>query len=96
MLAVSGGRLVLLSTPFGSRGFFYEASRQRAEWEYYEVPATDCPRISPEFLEEEKRTIGAWWFDQEYCCKFLDAQSAAFRSADLERVIDPEVEVWSL
>jgi hypothetical protein len=25
MLAVSGGRLVCLSTPFGKRGFFYEA-----------------------------------------------------------------------
>lgn len=96
MLAVSGGRLVLLSTPFGTRGFFWEAWKNRKDWDYYEVDATQCPRISPEFLEEEKRTMGDWWFTQEYMCKFLDAQTAAFRAADIDRIIGPEVETWAL
>lgn len=96
MLAVSGGRLVLLSSPFGARGFFWEEWKGRARWDYYEVPATECPRISPEFLEEERDRLGDWWFQQEYMCKFMDAQSAAFRSVDLERVINSEVEVWHL
>jgi hypothetical protein len=96
MLAVSGGRLVLLSTPWGSRGFFWEAWKNRAEWDYYEVPATSCPRISPAFLAEEKRTMGDYFFTQEYGCRFLDAQGAAFRSEDLERIIDPGVEQWNL
>ena len=86
-LAVSGGRLILLSTPFGSRGFYYEEWKQRARWDYYEVPAEECPRISPEFLEEERRTMGDWWYQQEYGCKFLDAQSAPFRTEDIERVV---------
>lgn len=96
MLAVSGGRLVLLSTPFGTRGFFWEAWKNRAEWDYYEVPAEECPRISPEFLEEEQETMGDWWFQQEYCCRFLDALTAAFRSEDIERIIKPGVEQWPL
>lgn len=95
MLAVSNGRLVLLSSPFGTRGFFWEAWKNRVNWDYYEVPATACPRITPEFLEEEKETLGEWWFEQEYMCRFLDAQTAAFRSEDIDRLIKPEVEVWS-
>ncbi len=96
MLAVSGGRLALLSTPFGTRGFFWEAWKRRAEWDYYEVPAEECPRISPEFLEEEQETMGSWWYQQEYCCAFLDALTAAFRSEDIERIVKPGVEQWLL
>lgn len=96
MLAVSGGKLVLLSTPFGTRGFFYDAYTHREKWDYYEVPATECSRISPEFLEEEKESMGDWWYQQEYMCKFLDAQSAAFRAADIERIISSEVQLWDL
>lgn len=96
MLAVSGGRLVLLSTPFGTRGFFWDAWKHRAQWDYYEVPATDCPRITPEFLAEEMENMGQWWFEQEYMCMFKDAQSSAFRSEDIERIVSREVEAWDL
>ena len=96
MLAVSGGRLVALSTPFGTRGWWYEAWRSEEPWQRYEVPADDCPRIPAAFLDEERRTLGAWWFDQEYGCTFLDAQSAAFRREDIDRAFDEEVETWQL
>ena len=96
MLAVSGGRLVALSTPFGTRGFFYEAWRSAESWERYEVPATDCPRISPEFLEEEKRNMGAFWFDQEYGCRFLEALTQAFRREDVDAAFTEEVTTWQL
>lgn len=96
MLAVSHGRIVLLSSPFGTRGFFWEAWKQRHKWDYYEVPATECPRISAEFLEEMRETMGEWWFSQEFMCQFMDAQSAAFRSSDIEKIVDTTVEVWEL
>lgn len=96
MLAVSSGRLMLLSTPFGTRGFFYEEWKRRSAWDYYEVPATACPRISPEFLEQMREKMGEWWFNQEFLCQFMDAETAAFRAADIERIISPEVEQWSL
>lgn len=96
MLAVSGGRLALLSTPFGTRGFFYEAWQQRADWDYYEVPATACPRITPAFLAEERRTMGDWWFEQEYLCRFMDGQTSAFAREDVERAFSEEVEAWEL
>jgi hypothetical protein len=96
MLAVSGGRLVLLSSPFGTRGFFWEEWKSRDRWDYYEVPATKCPRIPPEFLEEEKEAMGEWWYEQEYLCQFKDALTAAFRSEDIERIVSKEVATWAL
>jgi hypothetical protein len=96
MLAVSGGRLVALSTPFGTRGWWYEAWRSSERWERYEVPATEVPRISPAFLEEERRNVGEWWFKQEYFCEFLDSQSQAFRREDIDAMFSEEVEGWAL
>ena len=96
MLAVSGGRLVALSTPFGSRGWWYEAWRSAEPWERYRAPAEECPRISREFLEEERRTMGEWWFAQEYGCEFLDAETQPFGREDVERAFQEEVEPWVL
>lgn len=100
VLAVSGGRLVALSTPFGTRGWWYEAWRgalgEEDDWQRWEVPASACPRISPAFLEEEQRNLGHWWFTQEYGCQFLDAQSSAFRQADIDRAFSEDYQTWDL
>jgi hypothetical protein len=96
MLAVSGGRLLALSTPHGTRGWFYEAWRGEEPWERYEVPATECPRISPQFLAEERRSMGEWWFEQEYMCQFREAQTQPFGRADVEAAFREEVEPWDL
>jgi hypothetical protein len=94
MLAVSGGRLVALSTPFGTRGWWYDAWRSEERWERFQVPAEECPRISEEFLEEERRSMGEWWFAQEYECEFLDAETQPFGREDVERAFEEEVEPW--
>ncbi|MDP9356587.1 MAG: phage terminase large subunit [Chloroflexota bacterium] len=92
MLAVSGGRLIALSTPFGKRGWWYRAWTEGGDgWERYEVPATACPRISPAFLAEERRSLGDWWFDQEYLCGFRDTQDAVFSTEALDRAASDAV-----
>ncbi len=96
MLATSGGRLVALSTPFGTRGWWYDAWRGDDPWARVEVKATECPRIPSSFLEEERRNVGEWWFRQEYLCEFLDAQSAAFRREDIDRAFSKEIETWDI
>ena len=96
MLAVSGGRLIALSTPFGTQGWWYQAWRSDEPWERYEIPATLCPRISSEFLEEERRAMGDWWFEQEYLCRFLDAETRPFRQEDIDRAFEEKVQAWNL
>lgn len=85
MLAASGGDLVLLSTPFGERGFFWkEWARGGERWTRIEAKATECARIPAEFLEEEREAQGAEWFAQEYLCSFVGMSNQAFRSEWLE------------
>jgi hypothetical protein len=91
MLAVSGGRLILLSTPNGQRGHFYEAWESDEDWGRIEVPATECPRISAEFLAAELAALGKTWFSQEYECRFVETIDAVFRMDDIERSITDEV-----
>jgi hypothetical protein len=86
-LAVSNGSLALLSTPAGCRGFFFDAYKHRDEWFYREVPATACKRISSEFLAEQRRKTGEYFWNQEWACQFNDATSGAFRSADVDRAV---------
>jgi intein/homing endonuclease len=68
MLAVSQGRLAALSTPLGKRGWFYEEWTGANRWDRVRVEASSCPRISPEFLAEERKALGDRWYRQEYEC----------------------------
>jgi len=95
MLAVSKGRLVTLSTPWGTRGWWYEASRSGA-WERFTVPATEIARIGPAALDEARGLMGDFWYRQEFLCEFLDAQSQAFTRADVDKAFEEEVEAWVL
>lgn len=78
MLAVSNGRMVLMSTPWGKRGHFWELWSDATGWDRTEVPATEVPRISKRFLEQERASMPAWHFDQEYMCRFSDADDQVF------------------
>lgn len=82
MLAVSDGDLIAMSTPNGKKGWWYEAWTDQAQnWKRYEIPATMCPRISPEFLEEERNTQPEWWVLQEYFCQFTEDGQSIFNRA---------------
>jgi hypothetical protein len=79
MVIVGGGDIWLLSTPCGKRGFFYEEWANGGDtWHRLSVPATECPRIAPDLLEEERRTLGEDMFRQEFMCEFVDGNGAIF------------------
>lgn len=93
MLAVSGGRLMMLSTPYGKRGAFYEGWENGGdEWERYEIPASQCPRISEEFLEQERRGMPEWVFAQEYCCEFTETDDQVFTWDMVYGAVDEDVQ----
>lgn len=91
MLAVSGGRLVCLSTPFGRRGFFHAEWHGEGEWHRVRISAAECSRIPPEFLETERRALGERWFAQEYGCEFMDMAGAVFSGADIDALLSVPV-----
>jgi Terminase large subunit, T4likevirus-type, N-terminal len=85
MLAVSHGRLVLMSTPAGKRGHFFETWHAGSGvWERIRLPAAECPRITNEFLEEERCNLGPFLFAQEYDCQFMDNTTSAFTTDLIE------------
>jgi hypothetical protein len=93
MLAVSGGSLMMLTTPYGKRGVFYEewTSSSSAGWERFRVTAQECPRISESFLEEERRALPSWVYRQEYECSFEETEDQVFTTEMIDGAISPEV-----
>ncbi len=92
MLAVGDGDLWLMSTPWGQRGFFYEAwSGGDEEWFRVSVTAHDCARISANFLDGERRAMDAAKFAQEYLCEFTGSGMEYFDRASIEAALDETV-----
>jgi len=96
MLAVSGGTLWLMSTPYGKRGFFWDTwENGGSSWERVRVAASDCPRIPAPFLEEERRVLGERTFRQEYCCEFGEMEDGLFDRQSLERAFREDIQpLW--
>jgi hypothetical protein len=91
MLAVSGGSIVLLSTPFGKRGFFHhEWAQGGGSWHRTRITAYDCPRIAREWLEQERKAIGELWFRQEYLCEFVETSDQVFSYEDIARALETD------
>lgn len=87
-IGVSGGRFVALSTPAGQRGWFYTAfTSPEQEWEKVTVDGHDCPRLSEEFLQQERREMSEWEFQSEYMCSFQDTEDQLFRTKDIEAAL---------
>lgn len=93
MLAVSGGRLVLLSTPFGKRGFFHqEWTAGGPAWRRVLMRAADCPRIPADFLAAERAALPDLWYRQEYGCEFVDTIDQVFAYDQVMGALSDEVE----
>lgn len=92
MLAVSDGRLMLLSTPNGRQGYFHDAwFDAEADWNRIRVPATECPRISEKFLADQRRKMPEWRYRQEYFCEFADTVNSIFGHDLVDAAIDPSI-----
>jgi hypothetical protein len=88
----NAGDMWLMSTPQGQRGFFYEQwTRPEFQWTRISVPATECPRISPAFLEEERLVLGEQAFRQEYMCEFLQDVHGFFQRSEVEACLTDEI-----
>jgi hypothetical protein len=91
MLAVSRGRLVCLSTPFGKRGFFYrDWEGESVPWHRIRVPWQECPRITPEFIAAETQALGDSWVRQEYECRFESLEGLVYPDFESQCAVD----VW--
>jgi hypothetical protein len=100
-LAVSkgGGKLYLLSTPFGRRGTFYRTWEDGGpQWHRILVPVTASSRIPRSFVDEMRETLTDWEFRSEMLCEFTATSQSLFDpdvlakslSSDFEPLFGPE------
>lgn len=79
MTAIARGRQIILSTPFGQRGFYWrEWTDETALWQRFRIPWQKCPRHSAEFIEDERRKFGDAWVEQEYECSFTSLEGLVY------------------
>jgi hypothetical protein len=78
MLATTGGTIDLLSTPRGNVGFFYDCCQDKETFHEIHIISADCPRITKEFLEQQKKALTKLQYAQEYEAIFLDALQQFF------------------
>ena len=84
MLAVSQGRQIDMSSPNGRRGYFFENWEHGEGIERIKIIGRECPRISAEFLEQQRNKLGPTLFAQEFEGEFTDADTSAFSSELIE------------
>ena len=82
MIAVSKkqrglGYIILLSTPFGKGGYFYNSFTD-PDFKQFHVSSEDCIRIPKDFLKKEKERMTKQQYRQEYQGEFTDEWNQFF------------------
>lgn len=85
MIAVSKkirnmGHVVLLSTPFGRGGYFYNSFTDK-DFRSWHVSSEDCKRIPKDFLHKEKLRMTKSEYAQEYRGEFTEEYNQFFPTA---------------
>ena len=83
MLAVTHGNIILLSTPHGKEGFYYDCF-QNEDYSSFHVSSEECERVDKKFLKREKERMTKVQYAQEYLGEFVD-ELMQFFSTDLIR-----------
>jgi hypothetical protein len=74
MLSVSAGTIMLLSTPNGQHGYFYEQwHAEHSNWTRIKGTLEGCPRMKPEAIEALRKSMSKEDFEQEFECRFIAA-----------------------
>jgi hypothetical protein len=98
MLAVHPrGQLIGLTTGAAKQGWFYSGwVDPNSDFEKLEVTPSMCPRLTPEFLESERRALGETAYRCEYGLEFLDNLESAFDTELINGIFNPHLKaLWA-
>jgi hypothetical protein len=91
-----GGHILAIGTPHGRRGWWWKAWSESEDFYKTVIRADQCPRIPAEFLEEERRNLGNWWFESEYMCVFGQNIDSVFDSELVDDAFSDDISAWNL
>ncbi len=94
MMAVNPNcKYIMASTPFGQRGHFYKTWTEGGpEWLKIRVVASECKRISAEYLAEEKARHGPYIFAQEYEGEFVASDTQLISHESIIKAHDSDIQ----
>lgn len=91
MLAVTKGRLLLMSTPWTKTGHFHGIWTQGDGWHRERVTVHDVPRIDAAWIAQQQLAMPRMWFQCEYLCEFIDSEDAVFAPEHLDNALTDSV-----
>jgi len=94
MLSTTQGNATFLSTPWGRDHFFYKAFMD-PNYSVHHVKSSECPTITKQFLDEQRRNMTAEAFQMEYEAQFTEAATSYFSQDLIRACINPEIEFIS-
>jgi len=62
------------------------------QWKLIKVTAEDCPRISKEFLANERAELGDLWYNQEFFCTFNNTINSVFSYDLIQAMVEDDNE----
>ena len=71
MVATTQGDVILLSTPHGRSGYYYDCF-SRPNFTSFHISSENCGRIPKEYLDAEKSVMSKVQYAQEYLGEFID------------------------
>ena len=89
-LAVTNGTMWLLSTPWLSEGFYFDCFDD-PNFTSFHQSSEDCPRITKEFLERQKKRFTKSKYNQMYLGEFVDDAHRIFGDKWINKVCTLEI-----
>lgn len=89
LLIRTRGRIILLGTPKGRRGFFWREFDEGKGWDKFTATWRDCD-LKEEDIEHWRESMGEAWARQEFECDFLADTDTAFNPDDIKKAFSNE------
>lgn len=90
MLATTKGTLACLSTPYGAKGFLYDAFHDELEEDFYtkQVPTYMNPKVDEDYIANQQSQLSSMDFKQEILGKFVEAADSFLEAETIDGCID--------
>ena len=90
VVAATGGRILVQSTPYAEVGFYYDSIRDAdPTWAHFRVRSDEVPTFDPELLEFYRRKYAPDFFAREFMCEFGRTGASLFSLERLNGLVLP-------
>jgi len=92
LVAATGGRIIVLSTPAGRAGWFHDLwQAEPPAWTTIKVRTADVPTVTAAYLESAKATLGPWAYAMEFEAEFGSGGASIFDEQRLWGLVTDKV-----